>query len=91
LKIINFDKILEKIQAQCSYWSRFKLSLPGRISIAKTFMVSQINYLGSVFSPSDTQRTDMQNLLNSFIKKTLKFQMNVSTLHQKKAAWDFLT
>jgi hypothetical protein len=35
-------------------------------------MVSQINYLGSVFSPSETQRTEMQNLLNNFIKKNLK-------------------
>jgi hypothetical protein len=32
---INFDKILEKIQAQCNYWSRFKLSLPGEYLLLK--------------------------------------------------------
>ena len=34
----NIDLIIEKIQKQSNYWKRFNLSLPGRISIAKTFL-----------------------------------------------------
>jgi hypothetical protein len=40
----NFTKIKEKILLQVRFWERFKLSLPGRLSIAKTFLVSQLNY-----------------------------------------------
>jgi len=42
----NIELIIEKIRKQSNYWKRFNLSLPGRISIAKTFLYSQINYLG---------------------------------------------
>ena len=42
----NIECILEKVRAQANYWKRFNLSLPGRINIAKTFLYSQINYLG---------------------------------------------
>ncbi len=37
---------LEGIRKQVNHWARFNLSLPGRISIAKTMLYSQINYLG---------------------------------------------
>jgi hypothetical protein len=68
----NFERIYQKMITLVSYWSRFRLSLPGRISIAKTFLVSQVNYLGSVFRPSDQQLNNMQTLLNNFIRKNLR-------------------
>jgi hypothetical protein len=68
----NFNTVYEKIVTQINYWSRFRLSLPGRIAIAKTYMLSQINYLGSVFSPTDDQMRVMQESINNFIRKNLK-------------------
>jgi hypothetical protein len=49
----NFERIFEKMVTTANFWSRFKLSLPGRIAIAKTFLVSQLNYLGCVFRPTE--------------------------------------
>jgi hypothetical protein len=49
----NFIVVQEKILKQISFWSRFRLTLPGRISIAKTFMISLLNYLGCVLQPDD--------------------------------------
>ena len=43
----NVKIIQEKVKKQVRYWSRFCLSLPGRITIAKTMMYSQLNYFGS--------------------------------------------
>jgi Reverse transcriptase (RNA-dependent DNA polymerase) len=40
------DQITKKINNQVTKWSRFNLSLPGRIRITKTMLLSQINYLG---------------------------------------------
>jgi hypothetical protein len=67
----NFSNVITKITGQISFWSRFRLSLPGRITIAKTYLISQINYLGCVFRPSDEQIAVMQRIINSFIKKGL--------------------
>jgi hypothetical protein len=49
----NFIRIKDKILDLIRYWERFKLSLAGILAIAKTFLVSQLNYLGCVFSPPD--------------------------------------
>ncbi|MFN9959217.1 MAG: hypothetical protein ACK55I_39500, partial [bacterium] len=45
----------EKILSQIRFWNRFDLSLPGRISVSKTFMYSQLNYIGC-FLPIETER-----------------------------------
>jgi hypothetical protein len=45
--------------------------MPGRITIAKTFLISQVNYLGSVFMPTSRQIEKMQLMMDAFIKKNL--------------------
>jgi hypothetical protein len=40
-----FFKIREKIVNLAAYWDRFRLSLHGRITISKTFLVAQLNYV----------------------------------------------
>jgi hypothetical protein len=68
----NFDPVIAKIDSLIAFWSRFRLSLPGRIAVAKTFLISQINYLGSIIMPSDVQLCRMQTAINNFIKKNLR-------------------
>ena len=49
-----------------NYWNRFKLSLPGRIAIAKTFLLSLINHIGCILIPLDHQLVIMQNITDKF-------------------------
>ncbi len=42
----NFVQIVDKIRSIIANWVPYKLSLPGRINIAKSLMYSQINYMG---------------------------------------------
>jgi hypothetical protein len=65
----NFIRIKNKIIDQVRYWERFKLSLAGRLSIAKTYLVSQLNYLGCVFIPPKPVLDEIQEIINNFIKK----------------------
>jgi hypothetical protein len=51
----NFDGKVQKITNICNHWSRFRLSLPGRILVAKTFMLSQIGYLGCIIQTTRDQ------------------------------------
>jgi hypothetical protein len=67
-----FEKIITKISNNISYWERFKLSIPGRITIAKTFLVSQLNYVGCFLQPSEGILTRCQLLIDNFVKKKLK-------------------
>ncbi len=62
----HFDEVITKIVRMIEFWDRFKLSLCGRISVCKTFMISQIGYLGCIISPSAIQLNRLQKLLDDF-------------------------
>jgi hypothetical protein len=68
----NFRKAKEKIVSKILFWDRFKLSLAGRIAVAKTFMVPVINYIGCVIEPSNTLLDEIQELIDTFVRKNLK-------------------
>ncbi len=64
----NFITILSKIRREVQHWSRFNLSLPGRIAIAKTMMYSQINYLGCFLEIPTEILTQYDTLITNFVK-----------------------
>ena len=68
----NIENIIRKIRRQSNFWKRFSLSLPGRISVAKTFLYSQINYLGCFLpiSPHDIKKISLE--IETFVKGKLK-------------------
>jgi hypothetical protein len=68
----NFKNIIAKITNLISFWERYRLSLPGRVSIAKTFLVSQLNYLGCFLLPCEDDLKKIQMLINNYIRKNLK-------------------
>ncbi len=63
----NFDAITEKIRKLAVHWGRFNLSLMGKISIAKTMLVSQIGYIGCIITPRPDQMAAMQNIIDRFV------------------------
>jgi hypothetical protein len=64
-------KTVEKIVNITRFWSRFWLSLPGRINIYKTLCLSQINYLGCIISPTEGQLKKIVEVMESFVKNKL--------------------
>jgi len=67
----HFDGTIQKIRQLIGSWSRYNLSLPGRISIAKTMLLSQIGYIGCFLTPTDEQLLEMQTLIEGYVKKNL--------------------
>ena len=75
---LNIDKKLENLN-EChtdtilkmtrivNFWDRFFLSLPGRISIAKTFLLSQLSYTGCIISPTPAKMKSIKTLIERFI------------------------
>ena len=41
----NWEKTLRKMVNQSNYWKLFRLSISGRVMIAKTYLISQATYL----------------------------------------------
>jgi exonuclease III len=66
-----FSKIREKIVNLGAYWERFRLSLPGRITVAKTFLLSQLNYVASWLKPSPEMLNSIQSIIDNFVLSTL--------------------
>jgi len=64
--MVHFDDVAGKISRIIEHWERFNLTLPGRISICKTFMLSQIGYLGCIITPSEQQFKRLQKLVDDF-------------------------
>ncbi len=76
-KLDNVDDIFlgigEKILNLILFWSRFKLTLSGRISIIKTLLVPQINYPGCFLTPSRAVLEGLQSLLDDFALNGIRF------------------
>jgi len=66
----NFARAITKINQSINYWNRFRLSLPGRINITKTFLYSQIGYHGSILTPSPEQISVMTALISNYVTGT---------------------
>jgi hypothetical protein len=80
----NFNGTIDKITKICRFWERFRLSLPGRINVAKTLMLSQISYVGAIVKPTDEQITTMQTIIDNFILGNMRFSKKFVNISVEK-------
>ena len=64
-----YGSIMDKIGRLIRFWERFKLSLPGRITIMKTCLISQLNYIGCFLPMPEASAVNIQRLMDGFVKK----------------------
>ena len=64
----NFDIIHDKIKAIIRNWTPYQLSLRGRLTIAKTCLVSQLTYISTVLSPTEKKLDTIQQTINNFVQ-----------------------
>ena len=64
----NFTKIHDKIKGIVRSWTPYKLSLRGRLTIAKTMMCSQLTYVSTVLTPTPAQLDSIQETINNFVQ-----------------------
>jgi hypothetical protein len=63
----NFVKIHDSIKNTIGYWKRYNLSMPGRINVAKSLLVSLLNYLGCFMQPTPHTLSAIQKSIDDFI------------------------
>jgi Reverse transcriptase (RNA-dependent DNA polymerase) len=62
----NFEKCYEKICGIIRYWERFNLSLAGRITVSKTFLIQQICHFGCILMPGERLMNLMQTAIDNY-------------------------
>jgi len=72
----NFVSIHEKIKKTISYWNRYNLTLPGRINIIKSLLISLVNHLGCFLMPKHHTLLGIQKSLDDFALGTLRVARN---------------
>ncbi len=76
----NFVAVHEKIKRTIAYWKRYNLSLPGRINVIKSLLISLINHLGCFLMPKPATLAAMQKSLDDFALGKLRVAMGRVTL-----------
>jgi hypothetical protein len=72
----NFEKTLANLKKCVQYWSRYNLTLTGRINVIKSLLFSQILYLGNFIMPSADRLKKIQTVLDEFAVGSMNFAKN---------------
>jgi hypothetical protein len=78
------NQIEEKIRNQVNFWNRFDLSLPGRVSVSKTFMYSQLNYLGCFLPLEQYRILNIESIIEGFVRGNLNISKARMTLPREE-------
>jgi len=64
----NWDNVVSAIEKKINLWKIFNLSIQGRIVVAKTHLISQVQFYGTVLIiPKETEST-ISNLIENFVQ-----------------------
>ena len=75
----NVDPIKQKISSIIRFWDRFYLSLQGKITVYKTLLMPQLNYIGTILSPDRETLIEIEQMMEGFV--TNGFQIAKSRLY----------
>ena len=63
----NFNKCMTRAKKIIIKWRKYNLSIMGRITVAKSMILSQFTYVAAVLDLTKTQTNQIQELLDTFI------------------------
>ena len=64
----NFQRIYEKVDKKIGTWIRYGLTFQGRITVAKSLLLSQYTYIATILDSNDKKITDkIQSQINLFV------------------------
>ena len=76
----NYEKSFKKVHEISRRWARYRLSLKGRITIVKTFLLPQLVHVTSVLDHNDNTYETINKMIWSFVNTG-------STLTPRKGNW----
>jgi hypothetical protein len=85
-----FNKPLEKIEKIANFWNKFRLSLMGRITVAKSLLLSQLTYAGSILVPTVQQINKAESIINDFIVADMRISKKMVSVSKNKGGLGML-
>ncbi len=76
----NFETILSNIRKKIDFWNRFNLTVPGRICVIKSLLISPLSHLGSFLMPPKPILNNIQKTLDNFAKGKLNISASKITV-----------
>ena len=73
---LNYAAIKEKIVRIVRFWDRFFLSLPGKITVYKTLLLPQLNYVASILTPTENMLKEISKIMENFVTQGLNIAKN---------------
>ena len=67
----NYEKVTTKVLNIIRFWDRFNLTLPGKIAIYKTLLISQINFFACILTPTPGIVETLTSAMEAFVTKGL--------------------
>jgi hypothetical protein len=67
----NFEVITTKLENISRFWERFNLSITGKLSIYKSLMLPQVNYVATILTPSDDTIKRIEQITENFVARGL--------------------
>ena len=68
----NFHTVTENIRKLIQFWSRFRLTLAGKITIYKTLLMPQLNFYATVITPSVQTFETLTVMMNGFVTQGMQ-------------------
>lgn len=67
----NIQKIIDKLTNITTFWEKFKLSVPGRVAIFKTYLLSNIGYVCSIIPTDVSDFNLIDTICYKFVTKSI--------------------
>ena len=83
----NFIPIYQKISSIIRFWDRFYLSLHSKITVYKTLLLPQLNYIGTILMPTDNTIKNLSDLMENFVTQGLKLNIAKKEILFKTGGW----
>ncbi len=80
----NYEKVIQRITNLIRFWDRFKLGLTAKISIYKSLLLPQINYVATIFTPPPETLSLLEKTMENFVIKGFTIPKNRVYLHVDK-------
>jgi hypothetical protein len=68
----NWIECLRKIWGLIHYWTNFRLSITGRVMVAKTFLISQATFYMGIIPADKKKLSEMEQAINGYVCGGLK-------------------
>jgi hypothetical protein len=84
----NYERVMVKVENLTRFWERFNLSICAKLSIYKSLLLPQINYIASILTPPDNVLDRLNDTMEKFVAGGLNIGKSKLYSNQRRGGWN---